>query len=47
MILHHMIKSIFPEIEIYHIVGKNTSNNLETGRNSYLINMQDIKDNMR
>ena len=47
MILHHMIKSIFPEIEIYHIVGKNTSNNLETGRNSYLINMQDIKDSMR
>ena len=47
MMHDRMIKRIIPEIEIYHIIGKNTSNNLERGRNRYIINIEDIKDNMR
>ena len=47
MMHDRMIKRIIPEIEICHIIGKNTSNNLEPGRNSYLINIEDIKSHLK
>ena len=47
MMHDRMIKRIIPEIEIYHIIGKNTSNDQMPGNNRYIINIEDIKEYLK